>query len=250
MAIYSRSSIQNSNNKRFRIWKKKYIIEFNRKPTRHKIYLYAKDLHEAKYQYLNNIREKIGTDHYDDPKAFIEYSNDMQDVYKNIDEHNIEYPNNMQDVYKDIDEYNIEYSNHMQNVYKDIDECNADKKRKILIVFDDMIVNMINNKKLNSIVTELFIRGRNLNISFVFITQSYIKVFKDVRLNTTHFFITKIPSKRELQQIALNLSSDINTKDFINIYKKCTAETYSFLVNDTTLASDNLLRFRKKFFNI
>ena len=110
-----------------------------------------------------------------------------------------------------------------------------------------MIADMINNKKLNSIVTELFIRGRKLNISLVFITQSYFKVPKDVRLNTTHFFIMKIPNKRELQQIALNHSSDISTKDFIKIYEKCTAEPYSFLVNDTTLASDNPLRFRKLF---
>ena len=79
---------------------------------------------------------------------------------------------------------------------------------------------MINNKKLNSVVTELFIRGRKLNISIVFITQSYFKVPKDVRLNTSHFFITKIPNKRELQQIALNHSSDINSKDLIKIYKK------------------------------
>ena len=112
------------------------------------------------------------------------------------------------------DEYNIEYSNDMKDVYKD-----ADEKLKILIVFDDMIADIINNKKLNSIVTELFIRGRKLNISLVFITQSYFKVPKDVRLNTTHFFITKIPNKRELQQIALNYSSDISIKDFINIYK-------------------------------
>ena len=112
-----------------------------------------------------------------------------------------------------------------------------------------MIANMINNKKLNSIVTELFIRGRKLNISLVFITQSYFKVPKDVRLNTTHFFITKIPNKRELQQIALNHSSDITTKDLI-IYKKYTDEPYSFLVNDATLASDNPLRFRKNLFNI
>ena len=110
-----------------------------------------------------------------------------------------------------------------------------------------MIADMINNKKLNSIVTELFIRGRKLNIFLVFITQSYFKVPKDVRLNTTHFFIAKIPNKRELQQIAINHSSDINTKDFANIYRKCTAEPYSFLVNDTTLASDNPLRFRKLF---
>ena len=77
---------------------------------------------------------------------------------------------------------------------------------------------MINNKKLNSIVTELFIRGRKLDIPLVFITQSYFKVPKDVTLNTTHFFITKIPNEIELQQIALKHSSDTSTKDFINIY--------------------------------
>ena len=89
---------------------------------------------------------------------------------------------------------------------------------------------MININKLNPIVTELFIRARKLNISIVFITQSYFKVPKDVRLNSTHFFIMKIPNKRELQQIALNHSSDIDFKDFMNIYKKCTAEPYSFLM--------------------
>ena len=104
---------------------------------------------------------------------------------------------------------------------------------------------MINNKKLNSIVTELFIRDRKLNISIVFITQSYFKVPKDVRLNSTHFFIMKIPNKRELHQIALIHSSDINFKDFIKIYKKCTAKPYSFLVIDITLPSNNPLRFRK-----
>ena len=133
----------------------------------------------------------------------------------------------------------------MHDVYKKIDSYNHDKGNKILIVFDYMIADMINNKKLNSIVTELFIRGRKLNISLVFITQSYFKVPKDVRLNTTHFVIMKIPNKRELQQIAINHSSDINTKDFINIYKKCTGKPYSFLVIDTTLPSNNPLRFRK-----
>ena len=113
-----------------------------------------------------------------------------------------------------------------------------------------MIADIINNKKLNSIVMELFIRGRKLNISLVFDTQSYFKVPKDVRLNTTHFFIMKIPNKRELQQIAINHSSDINTKDFINIYKKCTDKPYSFLVNDTTLSSDDPLRFRKNLYNV
>ena len=138
----------------------------------------------------------------------------------------------------------------MHDVYKDINDYNPDKENKILIFFDDMITDMIDNKKPNSIVTELFIKGRKLNISLVFITQSYFKVPKDVRLNTTHFFIMKIPNKRELQQIAISHSSDIDFKDFINVYKKCTNKPYSFLVNDTTLASDNPLRFRKNLYNI
>ena len=179
-----------------------------------KIYLYAKYPHEAKYQYLINKRESVGINHFNDPKAFIEYSNDMRDVYKYIN------------------------------------ECNIDKERKILIVFDDMIADMINIKKLNSIVTELFIRGRKLNISLVFITQSYFKVPKDVRLNTTHFFIAKIPNKRELQNIAQNHSSDIRTKYSVNIYTECAGKPYSFLVIDTTPASDNPLRFRKILFDI
>ena len=93
----------------------------------------------------------------------------------------------------------MEYSNDMQDVYENIEDYNPIKKRKILIVFDDMIADMINNNKFNPIVTELFIRGRQLDISVVFITQSYFKVPKDVRLNSTHFFIMKIANKRELQ---------------------------------------------------
>ena len=151
----------------------------NNQPDIDKIYLYAKDPYEKKYQYLINKREKVGLNHCNDPKAFMEKSNDMQDVYKNIEDYN------------------------------------PIKKRKILIVFDDMIADMI---KSNPIVTALFIRGRKLNISIVFITQSYFKVPKDVRLNFTHFFIMKIPNKRELQQIALNHSPDIDFKDFLNIY--------------------------------
>ena len=122
----------------------------------------------------------------------------------------------------------MEYSNDMQDVYKNIEDYNPRKNRKVLVVFDDMIADVINNKKLNPIVTELFIRGRKINIFIVFITQSYLKMPKDVRLNSTHFFIMKIPNKRELQQIALNHSSDINFKDFMKFLKKCTAEPYSF----------------------
>ena len=186
----------------------------NNQPDINKIYLYAKDQYQAKYQFLINKRKCVGLKRFNDPKVFIEYSDDMQDVFKNIDEHNI------------------------------------DKECKILIVFDDMIAVMINNKKLNSIVAELFIRGRKLNISLAFIAQSSFKVPKDVRLNTTHFFIIKIPDKRELQQTALNHSPDINSKDSNNIYKKYTAEPYSFLVDDATLASDNPLRLRKILFTI
>ena len=125
-----------------------------------KIYLYAKDPYEDKYQYLINKRESVGLKHFNDLKAFIEYSNDVHSVFKNIDNYNL------------------------------------NKENKILIVFDDMIADMINNKKLHSTVTELFIRGRKLNISLIFITQSYFKVPKDVRNNSTHFFIMKIPNKR------------------------------------------------------
>ena len=96
-----------------------------KQPDIDKIYLYPKNSYEAKYQYLIKIREKVGLEHFNDPKAFIEYSDDMQDVHKNIDEYNI------------------------------------DKERKILIAFDVMIADMINNKKLSSTVTELFNRGRN-----------------------------------------------------------------------------------------
>ena len=122
----------------------------NNQPDIDKIYLYAKGPYETKYQYLINKREKVGLDHFNDPKTFMEYSNDMQDVYKNIEEYN------------------------------------PIKKRKILIVFD-MIADMINDNKLDPIVTELFIRGRKINISIAFITQSYSKVPKDVRLNSTRF---------------------------------------------------------------
>ena len=133
----------------------------------------------------------------------------------------------------------------MQDVYKNIEDYNLNKKSKILIVFDDMIADMINNKKLNPVLTELFIRGRKLGVFIAFITQSYFIVSKDVRLNSTHFFIVKIPNKRELQQIALTHLSDIDFKDFIKIYEKCTAEPYAFLVNDTTLPSDDPLKFRE-----
>ena len=112
-----------------------------------KIYLYAKDTYEAKYQYLINKREGVGIAHFNDPKAFIEYSNDMWDVYKNI------------------------------NYCKNINYYNPDKESKILIVFDDMIADMIHNKKLNSIVTELFIRERKLKF-LLFLLLNHILRFQ------------------------------------------------------------------------
>ena len=113
-----------------------------------------------------------------------------------------------------------------------------------------MFVDMISNKKLNPVVAELFIRGRKLNFSIVFITQSYFKVPKEVRVNTTHLFVVKIPNQRELQQMTINHSSDIDFKDFMKIYKKYTAKPCSFLVHDTALPSDSHLWFRKNLLNI
>ena len=132
-------------------------------PNIDKMYLYAKDPNEAKYKFLINKREKVSLRYFEnDPKAFIKYSNDMKDVYKNTEHYD------------------------------------SEKENELLIVFDDIISDMIKNKKPNLIVTELFTRDRSLNISIVFITQSYLKVPKEIRLNTTHFFIMKIQNKREL----------------------------------------------------
>ena len=113
----------------------------------------------------------------------------------------------------------IKYSNDMDDIHENIEEYNSNKKRKILTVFDAMIADMLGDKNLNLIVTELSIRGRKPNISLVFITQSYFKVPKDVRLNTTHFFVMETPNKQELQQIAFNHSLDVKFKNFMNLLK-------------------------------
>ena len=168
-----------------------------------KISLYATDLSESKYEHLINNHENAGIKHLNDSKAFIEYLNTMDDVYENIDHY---IPN---------------------------------RKRKVLIVFDDMIADVMTNKKFQSIIKEFFIRCRKINISLVFITQSYFSVPKDVRLNSTHYFIMNINNKRELQNIAINHSADIDYKDFIKIYRECTKEPYNFLTIDTTLPSTN-----------
>ena len=161
-----------------------------------KIYLYAKDLSEPKYEYLIKKREDAGIKHLNNPNAFIECSNTMDDVYENIHDYN------------------------------------SSRKRKILIVFDDM-----------------FIRCRKLNISLVFITQSYFSVPKDVRLNSTHYLIMKINNRKELQNIAINHSADIDYKDFMKIYRECTKKPFNILTIDTTLPASDPLRFRKKLFD-
>ena len=176
-----------------------------------KIYLYAKDLSEPKYQFLIEKCENAGIKNYNDPTAFIEYSNTMDDVFSNIDDYN------------------------------------PKRKRKILIVFDDMIADIMTNKKFQAIIKELFIRCRKLNISLVFITQSYFKTPKDARLNSTHYLIMKIHNKRELQNIAADNLADIHYKHFLKIYKNCANESYSFLTVDTTLPADDPLRLRKNF---
>ena len=126
-----------------------------------------------------------------------------------------------------------------------MEDYNPTKKRRVLIVPDDVIADMKSNKKLSRIVTELFLRGRKLNISLVFISQSYFKVSKTIRLNATHYLIMKFPNKRKLQQVASNHLSDIDFKDFMKPYKDYTKEPFSFLLNNTILSSDSQLRFRK-----
>ena len=178
-----------------------------------KIYSYAKKLSEPQYEYLIKKGENAGIKHLNDPNALIECSNTMDGIYKNINDYN------------------------------------PRRKRTILIVFDDMIADVKGNKKLQAIREELFIRCRKLNISLASITQSYFSVPKDVKLNSTHYLIMKINNKRELQNIAINHSADIDYKDFMKIYRECTKEPYNFLTIDTTLPASDPLRFRKNLFD-
>ena len=178
-----------------------------------KIYLYAKDLSEPKFELLIKNCENAGIKHLNDSKAFTECTNTMDDVFENINDYNLS------------------------------------RKRRVLIIFDDKIPDIMSNKKFQAIIKELFIRYRKLNISLVFITQSYFSISKDVRLNSVHYFIMKIDNKRELQNIAINYSADIDYQDFIKIYWECTKEPYNSLAIDTTLPASNPLRFRKNLFD-
>ena len=157
-------------------------------------------------------RKDAGIKHFNDPNAFMECSNTMDDVYENIHDYN------------------------------------SSRKRKILLVFDDMIADIMANKTFQAIIKELFIRCRKLNISLVFITQSYFSVPKDVRLNSTHYLIKKINNKRELKNTAINHSTGIDYQDFIKIHRECTKESYNVLTIDTTLPACDPLRFSKNLF--
>ena len=112
-----------------------------------------------------------------------------------------------------------------------------------------MLADIMSNKKFQSIIKELFIRCRKLNISLIFITQSYFSVPKDVRLNSTHYLIMKINSRREFKNITINHSADIDYNDFMKIYREGTKKPFNFLTIDTTLPASNLLRFRKNLFD-
>ena len=146
-----------------------------------KTYLYAKDLSEPKYEFLINNRKNAGIKNCNDPNAFIEYFNTMNDVFSNIDHYNTK------------------------------------RKGRVLIVFDDIIADIMTNKRFESIIKELFIRCRKLNISIVVITRSYFRTPRDARLNSTHYLLMKIQSKKELQNIAQDNSGDIDFKDFLKI---------------------------------
>ena len=162
-----------------------------------KIYLYAKDTDEKKYQYLINKREQVGMKNLNDPHAF------------------------------------IEYSNYMNDVLEDINNYNKNRNKKVLTISDDMIADIMRSEKFKAIVKEPFIRCRKLNISIVFITQSYFRSPKDVRLNNTHYILTKTNNKKELNSIAEENLGHLDFTDFLKIYNHCTVKPYSFMMVDT-----------------
>ena len=163
-----------------------------------KIYLYAKDLEQPKYKFLIDRREKAGINFINDPNAFIEHSNSINDIFPQIEDYN------------------------------------KRRNRKILIIFDDMISHVMSDKKAQQILRDLFIRCRKSNISLCFLAQFYFSIPKDIRLNCTHYILFKLNNKRDLQNIAINRSSDIDYKNFIKIYRHCTREPFNFLIIDTT----------------
>ena len=174
-----------------------------------KIYLYAKGIHEPKYEYLINKREQAGIKNLNDPHAIIEYSDDMNDVLN------------------------------------DINDYHKNRDKKVLIVFDDMIADIEYNKNFKRIIKELFYRARKINVSIVFITQSYFRALKDARLNSTHYILMRIGNKRELKRIAEEKSGHLDYKDFFKMYNYCTKDPYSFMTIDTRPTAT--IQFKKIF---
>ena len=176
-----------------------------------KIYLYPKDIHKPKYKYLINKREQAGIKNLNVLHTFIEYSDDMNDVLDDI------------------------------NYY------NKNRDKKVLIVFDDMIADIEYNKNFKRIIKELFYRARKINVSIVFITQSYFKALKDARLNSTHYILMRIGNKKELKRIAEEKSGHLDYKDFLKMYNYCTKESYSFMTIDARPTAT--IPFKKNFNN-
>ena len=161
-----------------------------------KIYLYAKDIHEPKYEYLINKREQAGIKNLNDPHAFIEYSDDMNDVLD------------------------------------DVNNYNKNRDKKVLIAFDDMIADIEYNKNFKRIIKELFYRARKIKVSVVFITQSFFRALKDARLNSTHYILMEIGNKKELKRIAEEKWGHLDYKDFLKMYNYCTEKPYSFMLKE------------------
>ena len=161
------------------------------------IYLYAQDIHKPKYEYLINKREQAGIKNLDDPNAFIEYSDDLNDALD------------------------------------DINNYNKSRDKKVLIVFDDMTADIEYNKKFKRIIKELFYRAHKINVSIEFITQCHFRALKDARLNSTHDMQMKIGNKKELKRTAEEKSGSLDYKDFLKVYNYCTRELYSFMLKDT-----------------
>ena len=173
-----------------------------------KMYLYAKDIHEPKYEYLINKRDQAGIKNLNDPKAFTEYSDDMDDVLD------------------------------------DINNYNKNRDKKVLIAFDDMIADIEYNKNFKRIIKELY-RERKVNVSIVFIMQSYFRALKDARLNSTQYILMKIGNKKELKRIAEEKPGHLDYQDFLKIYNYCTKEPYSFMTIDARTTTT--IPFNKNF---
>ena len=175
-----------------------------------KIYLYPKDINEPKYEYLINKREQAVIKNLNEPLySFIEYSDDMDDVLD------------------------------------DINNYNENRDKKVLMVFDDMIADIEYNKNFNRIIKEPFYRARKINVSVVFITQSFFRALKDARLNSTYYILMKTGNKKELKIIAGEKSGHLDYKDFLKIYNYCTREPYSFMLIDTRPTAS--VTFKKNF---